>query len=191
VVTVSNDAAANSADQLQEGDTVTVELEGEVVDEMENHDGVFRIDVQSQQVEILHDEIIDIEQPARAVDKQERSGDTITDQGDDLVTDGGSVRTDSDDELDIEAILDELESFEDVNLREALQIEVEIAEEFEHCPDCGELFQEVALSNGGKATFVHDSGGMLISGCEFELADILDDCSVDTETDSPGGHDEQ
>jgi len=80
VVTVSNDIAANSADQLQEGDTVTVELEGEVVDEMENHDGVFRIDVQSQQVEILHDEIIDIEQPARAVDKQDRSGGTVTDQ---------------------------------------------------------------------------------------------------------------
>jgi hypothetical protein len=41
---------------------------------------VFRIDVQSQQVEILHDEIIDIEQPARAVDKQDRSGGTVTDQ---------------------------------------------------------------------------------------------------------------
>ena len=79
MVTVSNDIAADSADQLREGDTVTVELVGEIVDEMENHDGVVRIDVQSQQVEILHGEIIYIEQPAWAADIRERSVDSDTD----------------------------------------------------------------------------------------------------------------
>ena len=44
---------------------------------------------------------------------------TVTDQDDELITDGGSVRTDSDDELDIESILDELKSFEGVDLTTA------------------------------------------------------------------------
>ena len=79
MVTVSSDTTANTADCVQEGDTVTVELEGEVVDEMEGHDGVVRIDVQSQQVEILHGEIIYIEQPAWAADIRERSVDSDTD----------------------------------------------------------------------------------------------------------------
>jgi len=71
----------SDTDQIQTGDNVAVELEGEVVDLMENHDGLLRIDVGVQEVEILHDEIIDIERPARAVDIRERSVEAETNQG--------------------------------------------------------------------------------------------------------------
>lgn len=65
---------SQSQREIREGDTLTVELEGEVVDQMEEHDGVFRIDVGVQKVEILTDEITDIEQPDRPVGPAEVDG---------------------------------------------------------------------------------------------------------------------
>lgn len=69
--------SSNGTDDLQEGDTVTVELEGEVIDQMEAHDGLARIDVEGQKVEILSEEIIDIEQPDRpaGIEEVQQDGD--------------------------------------------------------------------------------------------------------------------
>ena len=55
---------------LQNGDQVTVELTGTVVDQMERHDGLVRID-NGQKIEIVADEIVSVEKPARAVDIEE------------------------------------------------------------------------------------------------------------------------
>lgn len=54
--------------ELKEGDEVVVKLEGEVVDEMDRHDDLIRIDVDSQKVEVVEDEIVEVRKALRSVD---------------------------------------------------------------------------------------------------------------------------
>lgn len=55
-----------------------------------------------------------------------------------------------------------------LSLTDALQLEADVENAHDGCPECGEDFEDVGLSNGGTVMFVHDSDGMFTSGCKFE-----------------------
>jgi len=78
---MSNDARPSGEDEhdindLKEGDEVVVKLEGEVADEMEQHDDLVRIDVDSQKVEVVEGEIVEVRKALRPVDITEVEEDT-------------------------------------------------------------------------------------------------------------------
>lgn len=60
-----------------------------------------------------------------------------------------------------------------LTLVEALEVEGAIEAEFETCPECGNPFEEVALTQGGEATFVHENDGMFFDGCGVDVSDVL------------------
>lgn len=80
--TPSSDTKQSDIGRIVEGDKVTVQLEGTVIDEMARHDGVIRLDVEGQSVEVLHGEIIDIDSSSRSDDIGGRDVGAGTNQGD-------------------------------------------------------------------------------------------------------------
>ena len=68
---IDNGDEQHDIGEPQSGDRVTVKLTGKVVDQMERHDDLVRLDVDGQKIEIVSNEIVDIKQPARAVDIEE------------------------------------------------------------------------------------------------------------------------
>ena len=66
----SSNEEQHDIDDLRYGDEVTVELTGTVVDRMDRHEGLVRID-NGQKIEIVAEEIVSVDQPARAVDIEE------------------------------------------------------------------------------------------------------------------------
>lgn len=70
-----DNAEVEQINEPRENDKVTVELTGKVVDGMDQHDDIVRIDVGGQKVEILLEEIVDIERELKPISVEGESGD--------------------------------------------------------------------------------------------------------------------